>query len=400
MKNSPFVQSPSKIIRVEVQRKKVYLLIVAQCCILFTLIFFLFRRKNNFMGAPEDTLIFEKMYKLIDQINNEVEACLKYTGRKRQNDEFSKIDFIPNLRPIRLSEMTAVFELTGNISEYIDIKEGRKKRSTEKENSIDRIIVKRVILKVENKPEEDKISMLVDHPHIVKTYRAHRCTAVNSKGKQQSLLWLFIEPLDIKVSLKENAKKEDEIRAIIKDTLIGLEYMHKNNIAHLDIKLANVMGKRDENNNITYKLIDFGFSRIFSNKKKEIVYPNRCYGTFPYKSPEVWLSSVHGFASDIWCVGAMSLFLANRKSSYFQKKGSTTGDTGTTKDYVEFRQFLEDKTHIRIDSETSPELALFIKLCMMRNRNMRPTASALLKHKFILGEKLDSHQAQDVEYYV
>lgn len=351
------------------------------------------------MGAPEDSLGFEKIYKILDQINNEVEICLEYSGRKRQNEEFAKIDFIPNLRPIRLSEMTAVFEMTGNIGSYLDIGTQNKHKDIG-HKPIDRIIIKRVLLKPENKPEEEKISMAVNHPHIVRTYRTHKCSIVNSKGKTQNILWLFIEPLNVKVSIKENAKKEGDIRAILKDTLEGLSYLHNNSIAHLDIKLANVMGDKDSDGNITYKLIDFGFSRQLPANKKEVEYPNRCYGTFPYKSPEVWLSSIHGFSSDIWCIGAMSLFLANKKSSYFQKKGTNTGDTGNTKDYAEFRLFLEEKRQIKIDPDTSPELVSFIKICMQRDRNARPTASSLLSHKFIRGEKLLPEESKQIIYYV
>ncbi|KAI5190992.1 hypothetical protein NEMIN01_1325 [Nematocida minor] len=352
------------------------------------------------MGVQEHALISEKMYDLFDQINDEVDNCLRYSTRKEQNQEFAKIDFIPDLNPIRLSEMTAVFELTGNIRQYLRIKETESDPQEKKGRVADKIIIKRVILKMENNPEEEAISTMVDHPHVVKTHLTYRCNYINSKGVDQALLWLFIEALNVKVSLKENAKKENEIRDIMKDTLKGLEYLHGSHIAHLDLKLANVMGYKDENSNIIYKIIDFGFSRKLPESQQEETYPKRCYGTFPYKPPEVWISSIHGFASDIWCVGAMSLFLANRKSAYFQKKTPNANAGGNTKDYAEFRQFLEETVRIKIDSETSPELVSFIKDCMQRNRKNRPTATELLKHSFILGEKLSSQAAKKLEYYV
>ncbi|KAH9387226.1 uncharacterized protein NEMAJ01_2122 [Nematocida major] len=395
MHNKPQTLSHGRIVRAELQRKKIFVLIGIQACILFTLIFFLFRRKNNFMEVQRHTFILEKMYDLIDQINEEVETCLKKGTRKEQNSEFSKIDFIEGLTPIRLSEMTAVFDLVGNIGEYLALDRSNLGELRELPS---KVIVKRVILKIENSPEEEKISTLLDHPHIVKTYLTYRCNYVNSKGVEQSLLWLFIEPLNTKVSIKENAKKEDEIRAIMRDTLEGLAYMHSQRVAHLDLKLANVMGHRDQNNNITYKIIDFGFSRQLPNDKIEEVYPKRCYGTFPYKSPEVWISSVHGFSSDIWCIGAMSLFLANRKSSYFQKRAAE--GEGTTKNYSDFRQFLNGTVKIKIDPETSPELVSFIRDCMKRNREERPTAEKLLDHVFIRGEQLPDEDLESISYYI
>ncbi|EHY65719.1 serine/threonine protein kinase [Nematocida ausubeli] len=387
--------SVDKILKTELQRKKIVILVATQCSILFMLIFFLFRRKNNFMGALQHTLILDKMYDLFDQINSEVDDCLKKPTRKEQNLEFSKIEIL-DLDPIRLSEMTAVFELKGNISDYILIKGENESAPSVK---MEKIIVKRVILKIENSPEEERISLIVDNPHIMKTHFTYRCNYINHKGVDQKLLWLFIEPLNVKVSIKENGKKEDEIRHIMKDTLKGLSYLHSKNIAHLDLKLSNVMGERREDNSIIYKIIDFGFSREIPKNKVEQVYPKRCYGTFPYKPPEVWVSSIHGLSSDIWCIGAMSLFLANKKSSYFQKK--TSGDvTGNAKDYTEFRSFLDGRLFIKIDTDTSPELVSFIKTCMRRNREERPTAEQLLNHEFIQGKSLSIEAARSIRYNI
>ncbi|KAI5166560.1 hypothetical protein NEIRO03_1165 [Nematocida sp. AWRm78] len=389
------ILSPDKRLRTELQRRKIALLVGTQCFILFMLIFFLFRRKNNFMGVPQHTLILDTMYDLCDQINDEVDRCLKKPTRKEQNNEFSKID-IPELIPIRLSEMTAAFELNGDISHYLSVLNENINTSISIKN---RIIIKRVILKVENIPEEEEISMMVDHPNVVHTYFTYKCNYTNYKGVDQKLLWLFIEPLDIKVSIKEHGKKENEIRSIMRDVLLGLQYLHSKNIAHLDLKLSNVMGYHHNNELIVYKIIDFGFSRVLPQGKIEQTYPKRCYGTFPYKPPEVWISSIHGLASDVWCIGAMSLFLANKKSSYFQKKG--TADTaGNTKDYAEFRRFLEGKVKIPIDSESSPELVSFIQCCMRRAPADRPTVAKLLKHPFICDTKLSPHEAQNIRYSI
>lgn len=397
MQKKTLLTKPGKSVRSELQRKKISILIGIQCCILFTLIFFLFRRKNNFMGVPKHTFLLERMHDLLDQINEEVDHCLKAHTRKEQNAEFSRIDIIDGLTPLRLSEMTAVFDFEGEIEKYILL---NKENKGEPELSPNRIIIKRVILKLENNPEEDKISVLVDNPHIVKTYYAYKCSYRNIFGTDQQLLWLFIEPLNVKVSLKENGKKEEEIRQIMSDTLKGLSYLHSKHIAHLDLKLANVMGHKDKNNNITYKIIDFGFSRQLGENKKEQLYPKRCYGTFPYKSPEVWISSIHGYASDIWCIGAMSLFLANKKSSYFQKRPGSAEPGASTKDYTEFRRFLDGEAQIKIDSETSPELVSFIQACMKKNREERPTAEQLLNHVFIQGKRIPSASAKNIKYYV
>ena len=51
--------------------------------------------------------------------------------------------------------------------------------------------------------------------------------------------------------------KEDEIKDIFVDVVIGLEYIHSKNIIHRDIKLDNILIDEYEN----YKICDFGVSR-------------------------------------------------------------------------------------------------------------------------------------------
>lgn len=48
------------------------------------------------------------------------------------------------------------------------------------------------------------------------------------------------------------------IKSMIKQTLCGLEHLHKNNIIHRDLKLQNLL--LDEGGNV--KLADFGLARI------------------------------------------------------------------------------------------------------------------------------------------
>ena len=51
--------------------------------------------------------------------------------------------------------------------------------------------------------------------------------------------------------------KENEIKDIFVDVVIGLEYIHSKNIIHRDIKLDNILIDEYEN----YKICDFGVSR-------------------------------------------------------------------------------------------------------------------------------------------
>ena len=50
------------------------------------------------------------------------------------------------------------------------------------------------------------------------------------------------------------------ITKYLNDTINGLSYLHDLNIIHRDIKLHNVLVKKDRNNQFLFKLSDFGFA--------------------------------------------------------------------------------------------------------------------------------------------
>lgn len=376
-------------IKAEIQRRKVWVLIGIQVVITLPLLFYLFAQKNNFTFMTRRSLSFRDLVDVFQQIDKEVDDCLMlYDTRKEQNKAFASIDGIENVEPIRMSESTAVFSYTGSETERLTIT--GENNPPKQKNSL---IIKRVIIKKENKPEEEEISLKVRSKYVMRTYLSYKTAFRNMEGTDQEILWLIMEPLKHKLVAKELDRNEAVIRIIMKDVLRGLEYLHGMGIAHLDLKLANVMGEYlEEEKRIVYKLIDFGFSRIIPAGETEKKFKGRSYGTFPYKAPEVWEESIHGFASDVWSLGAMALFIVNKDTTYFQKKEARKN--GNNKDYARFRAFIEGTLRVPVSSAASVELVDFIKRCMVRDRHQRWSVSQLLAHPFILNTKLSPEEAK------
>jgi serine/threonine protein kinase len=98
----------------------------------------------------------------------------------------------------------------------------------------------------------------------------------------------------------------DEILQIFCQVLLGLYYLHNKNIIHKDIKSANIIVSKYENNYI-YKFADFGFSIDLSeiNFENDTNDMNCLCGTPKYMAPEIWLSEKADKSSDMWSLGIL-----------------------------------------------------------------------------------------------
>ncbi|KAF7684528.1 MAP kinase kinase kinase wis4 [Astathelohania contejeani] len=357
-------------------RKLVRKGIIKALTVLFLILIFsfFFLVKQNFLFTTSMERE-EEIEKCIDFINMSMDLCLKHKDRSDQNKEFSRITTKLPLRPVKMTQTTAVFLYTGNGSQTI---------------------MKRVIVKHDSPSVEDIIATKLKHPNIMETTKSFRRDYITDREEHQELIWLFSEYLKQKISQRFVNRDENIIRKIVKDILTAYIFIHKQHIVHLDMKIANVMGQMDSNGNIIYKLIDFGYARDLSKEEnpEEIKIPNKSYGTFPYKPPETVFENIHGVKGDIWCLGCVAWFLSLGKTPFYLEDGE--------KNIESYKRFLRGKIKHFFREETSLELRDFIIKCMKRDRELRPTAEELMNHPFITGEttiKYDSDVYSDDSGY-
>ena len=86
--------------------------------------------------------------------------------------------------------------------------------------------------------------------------------------------------------------------------LLGLEYVHNNNVLHRDIKPENLV--LDERGYA--RITDFGISKLY--KKENSVETS---GTPGYMSPEVMCSQNHTIACDYFALGVIAYEFMNGK---------------------------------------------------------------------------------------
>ena len=109
--------------------------------------------------------------------------------------------------------------------------------------------------------KEAQILANLNHPDIV------RVTDVFEENDTVYYVMEYVEGESLAEIIKETGPlQESKALHYISKVANALEYIHKSNINHLDIKPANIMIRREDNEPI---IIDFGVSKQYDEKKDQ-----------------------------------------------------------------------------------------------------------------------------------
>ena len=151
------------------------------------------------------------------------------------------------------------------------------------------------------KTERDLLSKL-HNDFIVNMYYAFQ---------DYSNLYLVMDYLiggDLRYHIEKKVNfSEQETKFIISNIILGLEYIHNNNIIHRDIKPENLIF-----DSFGYlRITDFGISKINEDDNS-----NESSGTPGYMSPEVLFYQNHSFPVDFYALGIIGYELCLKKRPY------------------------------------------------------------------------------------
>lgn len=199
-----------------------------------------------------------------------------------------------------------------------------------------------------------------NHPNIVKLfdfYETEQSIYIVMEYIKGGTLRNYIETHKKKITEK-NAKK------IIYYLLQAVDYLHKSNIIHRDIKLDNIMFN-DPKDLSSLKLIDFGLSAQFENYNGEFC------GTLLYMSPERLFAKNYTKESDIWSIGIILHILLNGNHPFYQK--------GCTKEKFLTKVRDGEIIYSKRISTSSKDL---LEHLLEPQQHLRYTASFALSHKW------------------
>ncbi|XP_047115600.1 myosin light chain kinase, smooth muscle-like [Schistocerca piceifrons] len=148
----------------------------------------------------------------------------------------------------------------------------------------------------------------------------------------------------------------------------GVQYMHQNSVAHLDLKPENIMCRTRTSHQI--KLIDFGLARILTPGKPERV----LFGTPEFIPPEIINYEPIGFESDMWSVGVICYVLLSGLSPFMGDNDIETFANITRADYD-----FDDEAFDAISQDAKD----FISELLVKRKEKRLTAEQCLQHRWL-----------------
>lgn len=186
---------------------------------------------------------------------------------------------------------------------------------------------------------EAEIFLQMDHPHIA------RLVAVYEFKKQLLLVMECMEGGELFERLVSQKRFSEATAAhSVWQMLLAVNYIHSHGVVHRDIKLENFLYETKEGDHL--KLIDFGFSKIWSPNTKM----RASCGTLAYVAPEV-LSQNYTSKCDLWSLGVVTFILLLghmpfdgseevqmkniREGNYKKKPGSWNKLSHNARDFIE-----------------------------------------------------------------
>ena len=236
---------------------------------------------------------------------------------------------------------------------------------------------------IDNLEKEIDIISSLDHPNIARFYETfhderyfHIVTEL-CRGKELSKL------------LKQNGGKlnERKCRIIIMKILHAINYCHSHGIVHCDLKPDNIIfespNEDEENEDILnlldLKLLDFGLSsRIKKNEKL-----NNTVGTAYFIAPET-IKGEYDEKCDVWSIGVILYYILSGKFPFTGNSNFEIFEKIQKSEPV-FKNLFKDISQNAID---------FIKKCLVKNPNERPSAKECLSHPWL--EPIFKHIHSDV----
>ncbi|XP_076313326.1 myosin light chain kinase, smooth muscle-like isoform X2 [Tachypleus tridentatus] len=217
---------------------------------------------------------------------------------------------------------------------------------------------------------EVQIMRTLQHPRLLQLY-----DAFDDGKKEMCLILELIEGGELfeRVIDDDFILTEKACSIFTRQICEGVEYMHNQNILHLDMKPENILCVTRTGNRI--KLIDFGLARKYDPTKKLQV----LFGTPEFVAPEVVNFEMVTYKTDMWSVGVVCYVLLSGLSPFMGDSDLETM-ANVTKAVYDF----DDESFEKISAEAKE----FISKLLIKDGDQRMSAKDCLDHPWLRKDKM------------
>ena len=182
-------------------------------------------------------------------------------------------------------------------------------------------------------------------------------------------LWIMVELMDCAltpvISECQDTYSENSCKYVLRQTLLGLKYLHDQHIIHRDIKSDNILC--DVNGEV--KLADFGYAAQLTSSRDARITK---VGTPAWMAPELIKGErKYDTKVDIWSFGIVAMELTNGDPPYISEPQSRI-----------IINIVKNKPP-PIKAKWSALFQDFVSLALTKDPKKRPSADELLEHEFL-----------------
>lgn len=237
------------------------------------------------------------------------------------------------------------------------------------------VVVKQIPIKSKDQKgknaamKEAHVLEMLQHPNVI----AYLDSFFDHRGGFCIVLE-YADGKDLQKYLESHGEVEErQVLQIFTQLILGLDYIHSQNILHRDIKTANVFLFRKG----LVKLGDFGIAREVSNNELA----HTLIGTPYFMCPELLRGQSYGFPADVWAAGCVLFELMARRHAF----------TGKSREEL-FANIMGGQMP-EMPTQYSKELIDLLRQMLNQDPSKRPTCKEILETS-IVGKGLDQLQAK------
>lgn len=216
--------------------------------------------------------------------------------------------------------------------------------------------------------DEENFGSLNNEINTLKRCKHHNIVSYFGSCSQADSIWILMDNHKLGsvrdvIERRNRPLKEKEVAYICREVLKGLEYLHSQDIVHRDIKSAHIL----MNDNGDIRLGGFRVSQMLQASSTL----GSIAGTPHWMAPEI--TSKYTSKVDIWSLGITAIEMAEGQPPHADQKSA--------------------QAMLLIRQNSSPTLAnqtnfgqdfiSFVDACLIKDPDVRPSATELLKHPFI-----------------